>query len=348
MKNLFMLASMISLSFWCVLIYPYNAYALDVKEIGSFHIGGASVSISVSDQELKSINLVNSTGAAYNPNGTYESGQMYVQYVTLTNPKAKFPLMLWHGGGLCGSTYETTPDGRRGWQMFFLQAGHDVYISDAVERGRAGFSLYPYIFKTQPQMRSKEEMWTLFRIGPSYKGPSGKPVAFEGTQFPLEYFDQFAKQGVPRWTDTDELTYKAYLKYLDVMPQPSVVIAHSQGCKFAMQAAIDRPEKIKGVILLEPYTPLDTSRFDVSRIVDTPFLIMYGDYLSECPVWREWADSIKQTLADPLINKGGNVTWIELPKIGIYGNGHQLYLEKNSDEIAQIVQNWICKQNLMK
>ena len=340
--------SMIAASFLYVFIYPSNAMALDVKEIGSFYIGGESVSVNVSEQELKSINLVNSTGASYNPNGTYESGQMYVQYVTLMDPKAKFPLMLWHGGGLCGSTYETTPDGRPGWQMFFLKAGHNVYISDAVERGRAGFSLYPYIFKTQPQMRSKEEMWTLFRIGPSYVGSDGKPVVFKGTQFPVEYFDQFAKQGVPRWTDTDALTYKAYLKYLDAMPEPSVVIAHSQGCKFAMQAAIDRPEKIKGVILLEPYTPLDVSKFDVSRMVDIPLLVIYGDYLSESPMWIEWAESIKQTLVNPLSEKGGNVTWIELPQIGIYGNGHQLYMEKNSDDVAQVVQNWISKQNLMR
>jgi len=35
---------------------------------------------------------------------------MYVQYVKLTAPKARYPLLMWHGGGLTGVTFETKPD----------------------------------------------------------------------------------------------------------------------------------------------------------------------------------------------------------------------------------------------
>jgi hypothetical protein len=42
---------------------------------------------------------------------------------------------MWHGGGLTGVTYETTPDGREGWLNLFVRKGWDVYVSDAVERG---------------------------------------------------------------------------------------------------------------------------------------------------------------------------------------------------------------------
>ena len=62
---------------------------------------------------------------------------MYVQYVKLASPRAKYPLLLIHGGGLTGVTWETKPDGQPGWQMFFLEAGHDVYVGDGMERGRA-------------------------------------------------------------------------------------------------------------------------------------------------------------------------------------------------------------------
>ena len=75
--------------------------------------------------------------------------------------------MLWHGGGLTGVTWETKPDGKPGWQMFFLNAGHDVYVSDAVERGRASWARYPEIFKTEPLFRTKKEAWEVFRIGPT-------------------------------------------------------------------------------------------------------------------------------------------------------------------------------------
>ncbi len=47
---------------------------------------------------------------------------------------------MWHGGGLSGVTYETKPDGKPGWLNYFLRQGWDVYISDAMERGRSGWT----------------------------------------------------------------------------------------------------------------------------------------------------------------------------------------------------------------
>jgi hypothetical protein len=46
---------------------------------------------------------------------------------------------IWHGGGLTGVTYETTPDGRPGWLQNFVLNGWTIYNSDAMERGRSGF-----------------------------------------------------------------------------------------------------------------------------------------------------------------------------------------------------------------
>ncbi|MGY8705554.1 hypothetical protein RAD16_07390 [Bradyrhizobium sp. 18BD] len=50
-----------------------------------------------------------------------------------------------------------------------LNAGYDVYVSDAVERGRASWARYPEIFKSEPFFRPKKEAWELFRIGQSYE-----------------------------------------------------------------------------------------------------------------------------------------------------------------------------------
>ena len=65
---------------------------------------------------------------------------MYVQFFLPQTRKGKVPLLMWHGGGLTGVTYETTPDGREGWLNKFIRKGWDVYNSDAVERGRSGFA----------------------------------------------------------------------------------------------------------------------------------------------------------------------------------------------------------------
>src|SRR5713101_1042261 len=108
---------------------------LSVAEVGSFHVGGRAVSLT----GLPTRDVVFTAGSQpikVDPNGDFEVEQMYVQYVKLAQPKARYPLLLWHGGGLTGVTWETKPDGKPGWQLFFLRAGHDVYVSDAVERGR--------------------------------------------------------------------------------------------------------------------------------------------------------------------------------------------------------------------
>ena len=139
-----------------------------VKEVGSFHVGGHTETLN----GLPSKEIVFSPGAPaikVDPNGEFEVEQMYVQFVKQAAPKSKLPLLLWHGGGLSGATWETKPDGKPGWQQFFLNAGYDVYVSDAVERGRASWARYPEIFKSEPFFRPKKEAWELFRIGPSYE-----------------------------------------------------------------------------------------------------------------------------------------------------------------------------------
>src|SRR5499427_8969835 len=182
-----------------------------VREVGSFHVGGRTATVS----GMPTRDAVFSPGAPpikVDPNGEFAVEQMYVQYVKLAQPKAKVPILLWHGGGLSGVTWETKPDGKPGWQLFFLRAGHDVYVSDAVERGRASWARYPEIFTSEPLFRTKKQAWEDFRIGAvgSYKLNPAERVALPGQLFPIEAFDQFMKQGVPRWATTDAQIQAAY------------------------------------------------------------------------------------------------------------------------------------------
>ena len=107
--------------------------------MGSFHVGGRLVEIS--GKPVKEVTFTpGGVPAKVDPNGTYQVEQMYVQYFLPANEKGAYPLLMWHGGGLTGVTYETTPDGREGWLNYFLRKGWSVYNSDAVERGRAGWA----------------------------------------------------------------------------------------------------------------------------------------------------------------------------------------------------------------
>ena len=315
-----------------------------VKEVGSFHVGGGQVVL----EGLPTREISFTAGMApikVDPNGEFETGQMYVQYVKLAQPRAKVPILLWHGGGLTGVTWETKPDGKPGWQQFFLQAGYDTYVSDAVERGRASWSRYPEIYKGEPFFRAKKEGWDLFRIGPA-DGWSREPSerrAVLGQQFPIEAYDQFAKQSVPRWAGNDAATQKAY----DALVQkvcPCVIVVHSQGGNFGYNAALNNPERVKALVLIEPSGAPAPEKAEAARVKGIPHLIVWGDYIDRVPIWgnlvkanERWADAVREA--------GGTVEWLELPKAGLTGNSHMLMMDKNSDEVAKLVQEWLAKQS---
>ena len=319
-----------------------------VKEVGSFHVGGRQATLAgLAEKEI--VFTAGAPPVKINPNGDFEVEQMYVQYVKLhdASRKALYPLLMWHGGGLSGVTWETKPDGKPGWQNYFLKAGHDVYVSDAVERGRASWARYPEIFKTEPFFRTKKEAWELFRIGAkdSYQTDPAKRVVFpEGSQFPIEAFDQFAKQGIPRWATNDAATQAAYDQYVQKVC-PCVIVVHSQGGNFTFNAALRAADKIKGVIAIEPSGAPDPDRVNLTPLKGVPHLFVWGDYLDREALWQCITPAVDK-YEDALRKQGTHVTRIDLPKAGVRGNSHMLMMDRNSDAVAAMIQDWMVRQGL--
>ena len=168
---------------------------ITLREMGSFHVGGRVVEIS--GKPIKEV--VFSAGgipAKIDPNGLYQVEQMYVQYFLPQNRRGKYPLLMWHGGGLTGATYESTPDGREGWLNIFIRKGWDVYNSDAVERGRSGFAP-PDVWNSEPNFLTKANPFERFRIGQGVGSWNADPAQMKvnaGSQFPVEAYDNFTKQ----------------------------------------------------------------------------------------------------------------------------------------------------------
>src|SRR5437867_1283970 len=171
-----------------------------LRDMGSFHVGGRDVEIS--GRPVKEIVFTpGGVPAKVDANGTYSVEAMYVQYFLPAERRGVVPLLLWHGGGLTGVTYETTPDGREGWLTYFVRQGWDVYNSDAVERGRAGWAMYPDIFKSEPVFLTKANPFERFRIGQgagSYSPDPAKQRVLPGSQFPVAAYDNFIAQDA-RW-----------------------------------------------------------------------------------------------------------------------------------------------------
>ena len=309
-----------------------------VEEIGSFHVGGEEVELAGLPKQMVSF----TEGMApieVDPNGRFEVGQMYVQYVRLAEPEG-LPVLFWHGGGLTGVTWETKPDGDPGWQEFFLEAGHDTYVSDAVERGRASWARYPEIYDGPPIFRTKAEGWSLFRIGPP-EGWSGDPAEREtlpGSKFPAAAYDQFTKQSVPRWVSNDERTQAAYDALVERVC-PCVIVVHSQGGNFGYRAALNNPDLVEALVAVEPSGAPDPATADPAKVAGVPHLVVFGDYLEMGP-WpplveanRAWQQAVEDA--------GGTMDWLDLPAEGITGNSHMLMMDTNSDEIAARILGWV-------
>ena len=311
-----------------------------LKEIGSFHIGGHEAVLS--GQPTKEVSFTAGMAPVkLDPNGQFEIEQMYVQYFKLAAPKFRYPLLMWHGGGLTGVTWETKPDGKPGWQMFFLNRGYDVYVSDAVERGRASWARYPEFFRSEPLFRSKNEAWELFRFGPtgSYDPNPANRRPFSDSQFPTEALDQFAKQGVPRWVTNDAPTQAAYDQLVERVG-PCVIIVHSQGGNFGFNAALRAHDKIKALVALEPSGAPDPGKVDVAQLKTVPHLFVFGDHLQDFPSWQNFIKASQRYHA-ALTGAGVKSDWIDLPTLGIKGNSHMMMMDRNSDQIAEVVAKWL-------
>lgn len=319
---------------------------INLKTMGSFHVGGRLVEIS--GKPVKEM-LFSPGGVPVkvDPNGTYQVEQMYVQYFIPANERGSVPMLMWHGGGFTGVTYETTPDGREGWLNYFLRKGWAVYNSDAVERGRSGWAQYPDIFKTDPVFLTTANPYERFRIGAgegSFSQDPAKRKLLPGNQFPAEAYDTMMKQIVPRWTSTDDAIMAAYLAEVDKVC-PCVILFHSQAGTFAFKAAQARPDKVKALVAVEPAQVGDFDK--AAALKDIPTLMIYGDFIEQDKRWP----TIRKNggaFAEKIRAAGGSVDLVDLPATGIKGNSHFPMMDKNNREVADLIQKWLSDKGLYK
>ncbi len=316
--------------------------ALVLRDMGSFHIGGRLVEIT--GQPIKEVVFTpGGVPAKMDPNGKYQVEQMYVQYFLPQNRRGRLPILLWHGGGLTGVTYETKPDGGEGWLSYFIRNGWDTYVSDAVERGRSGWTS---TFKGDPVFLPFGDPWERFRIGPpgSWNDDRARRTTYPGSQFPIDAYAQFMKQGVPRWLTTDDQIVAAYIELVDKVC-PCVVLVHSQSGAFGYKVLEARPDKVKAMVAVEPTLGGDPAK--VGSIKTTPILVVYGDNAKGHPRWSK----IRQSGVDyagVLKAAGGRIDVVDLPDIGIRGNSHMIMMDRNSDAVANVIQKWLVEQGLVE
>ena len=208
-----------------------------VTSKGSYFVGGEKVTIAGTNPIQMEL-WPGGPVMNYDPNGDFQAGQMYVQYTRIADPVVPYPVCMVHGGGGTGALWETTQAGEPGWEYMFLQNGFNVNVSDGMERGRASWAQFPEINPVPPCFNSYAERWTTYRLGPKY------PESYEGSRFNAAGYDAFLKSQVPRWTTSIPMAQKAYDQYVGGMTDGCIMLAHSQGGLFTVNAALAHPENV--------------------------------------------------------------------------------------------------------
>jgi pimeloyl-ACP methyl ester carboxylesterase len=314
---------------------------LVLKAQGSFFVGGEKA-----DQtEVELGNL--------GPGGHITVNQMYVRYMVPQGGDGNVPVVMVHGATLTGKSWETTPDGRMGWDEYFVRKGHPVYVPDQVGRGRSGFNQAVFnnvragkgAVADQPALFrfSDEVVWPNFRFG-------SKPGApYPDSQFPVAAVDELSKQGVPdvsRLLAAPNPTFKA-LSDLATQLKGAVVMGHSQSGPFPLEAALLNPAATKALVLVEPGRCPDTYTNEQIKVLATvPILVVFGDHrdtptgISIRPSWQLSFESC-QALIGRVTAAGGDAQMLNPPDRGIRGNSLMIMQDRNNLQIADLILQWI-------
>lgn len=297
------------------------------------------------------------------PDGqTFHGDHAYVFYQIPVKAR-QYPLVFAHGYGQFSKTWETTPDGREGFQNIFLRHRFSVYLVDQPRRGDAGRSTEPATITPAYD----EQVWfNRFRLGrwPDY---------FEGVQFKQdeETLNQYYRQITPNTGPLDLNLYaEAYAALLNKIG-PAILVTHSQGGPVGWKTLL-KTKNAKAIVSYEPggefpfpegenpsealtltgsRESIDVSMADFMEYTKIPIIIYYGDFLSETkehPEQYEWTlrlDLARQW-ADIVNRHGGDVTVIHLPEIGIHGNTHFPFSDLNNIEIADHLSRFLKEKRI--
>ncbi|MGN1360173.1 MAG: alpha/beta fold hydrolase [Kiritimatiellia bacterium] len=260
------------------------------------------------------------------------------------------PVVFLHGYGQSRLCWMATPDGRPGWAQIFLKAGHPIYLVNQPRRGHAGATTQANLRRAVDECKPGDQAWyTHFRIG---RVP---PERYSESQFPEGpgALNQFLRQATPNTGPYDENLFGETLAAVlsDVRTRTgrkSVYITHSQGSRIGWNTPVG---DIAAIIAIEPggTPPIGGKHFRKLLQAKIPILLLFGDYIDNGPAdiastafWRNIRNTAR-TFAKAYRAAGGKAECMDLPAMGIKGNSHFLFQERNNDTIARLALEWLAK-----
>ncbi len=315
---------------------------LVLKAQGSFFVGGEKTE--QTQGELGDLG----------PGGHITVNQMYVRYMVPQGGDGNVAVVMVHGATLTGKSWETTPDGRMGWDEYFVRKGHPVYVPDQVGRGQSGFNQAVFNdVRAGSAPAGNLPRWIRFSdevVWPNFRFGSKPDAPYADSQFPLTAVDELSKQGVPDVSfggvPTPNPTLKA-LSDLASQVNGAVLMGHSQSGSFPLAAALLNPAAAKGLVLVEPGgCPTNYTDEQIKTLATLPILVVFGDHrdtptgIGIRPSWQISFDSC-QTLIGRLKATGGQAEMLAPSERGIRGNSHMIMQDTNNLQIADLILQWI-------
>jgi pimeloyl-ACP methyl ester carboxylesterase len=338
---------------------------LIVESQGSFFVGGRQVRAAGEYDET-------STLLPGNAGQTHWVDQMYVQYQV--PPEARsLPVVLVHGGAGTGKVWESTPDGREGFQSLLLRRGYAVYIVDAPRGGRSGFPAFngpvgkldeTQLVPNAAARPGREHAWSRWRLGPRY------PEVFPVQAFPMDAVDQFLQHVRPIVSDDVDVISSALVALLDKIG-PAILVTHSNSGMWGWTTAA-RSSNVRGIVSYEPavvfprdrmpapvplYTgsqpagiPVDAE--DFARLTKVPLQVVFGDNIPTRPIPELPADGRRaqviaaRMFAEALNLQGGRASVLVLPEAGLRGNSHFPFSDLNNIEVADQLTAFFARSGL--
>lgn len=332
---------------------PSKSPPLIIQEQGSFAIGGTVVT----------------APGIYNNNAPTSAGQslhgdhLYAFYQIPQAPR-RLPIVMLHGAYQSARSWETTSDGREGFQTIFLRRQYAVYLVDQPRRGRAGSSTVATTIEPTPY---DQLFFDQFRLGiwPNY---------FDGVQFNRkpETLNQFFRSVTPNTGPYDPGVISSAMAALFDRTGPGILFTHSQAGGPGWLTAI-KSDKVRGIVAFEPgsgfvfpageapetmpsaagpLAPETIPLADFQKLTRIPIVIYYGDNFPAEPTASRGQDNWRVRLAmaklwvEAISKHGGDARLVHLPDIGIRGNTHFLMSDLNNVEIADLVLQFLAEKRL--
>jgi hypothetical protein len=193
-----------SAALFALILMPTAAVAQDYEDVesnGNLHLRGyGNFFIPGSTHEIDAATAHGGGFGNFAPGGLSMINQMHVQFMLPQARRGKkhAPIAIVHGCCLSTKSWQTTPDGRMGWDEYFVRQGFDTYMIDQVGRARSGFDATKYnmvrtgalpVSDLPPILIATDQFaWNIFRWGttPCNASPcSDTTTPHPNLQFPV-------------------------------------------------------------------------------------------------------------------------------------------------------------------